>query len=34
MNQEKLDFLIKESIPKFKKLTADAVGKWGKMNGQ
>ncbi len=34
MNRAKLNFLTKECIPLFKKLPTDAVGKWGKMNGQ
>jgi hydroxymethylglutaryl-CoA reductase len=34
MTPEKLDFITKESIPLFKKLSPDTKGKWGKMNGQ
>ena len=34
MNQQKLDFLKKDFLPLLNTLTADAKGKWGKMNGQ
>jgi oxepin-CoA hydrolase/3-oxo-5,6-dehydrosuberyl-CoA semialdehyde dehydrogenase len=34
MDQEKLNFITKEYIPLLKDLPADAMGKWGKMNGQ
>ena len=34
MNEQKRHFITKESIPLFKSLPGDAVGKWGKMNGQ
>ena len=34
MDEHKLHFLTKESMPLFKNLSANAVGNWGKMNGQ
>ncbi len=34
MDELKLNFITKECLPLFKTLSADAVGKWGKMNGQ
>ena len=34
MNQEKFNFISAEFIPLLNALPADAVGKWGKMNGQ
>ena len=34
MDQVKLYFLTNEYIPLIKDLPADAIGKWGKMNGQ
>ena len=34
MDQAKLNFITKEYIPLLKNLPADAMGKWGKMNGQ
>ena len=34
MDDQKLKFITKECIPLFKKLSADGVGKWGKMSGQ
>ncbi len=34
MDQQKLHFVTKEAMPLFKKIAADAVGKWGKMNTQ
>jgi Protein of unknown function (DUF1569) len=34
MDEQKLNFLTKESMPLFKSLSANAVGNWGKMNGQ
>ena len=34
MDQDKLNFITKEYIPLLKNLPADAMGKWGKMNGQ
>ncbi len=34
MDQEKLDFLTRDYIPKFKDLPAAAAGKWGRMNAQ
>jgi len=34
MDQEKLNFITKESMPLFKSLPADKKGKWGKMNAQ
>ena len=34
MDDQKLNFITKECLPRFKTLSADAVGKWGKMNGQ
>jgi hypothetical protein len=34
MNEQKFNFITRECIPLFRTLTADAVGKWGKMNGQ
>lgn len=34
MNEKKLHFITIESIPLFKRLPGDALGKWGKMNGQ
>jgi hypothetical protein len=34
MDQQKLNFITKEYIPRLKNLPGDAVGKWGKMNGQ
>ncbi len=34
MDEKKLHFLTKESMPLFKNLSANAVGNWGKMNGQ
>jgi hypothetical protein len=34
MDQAKLMFITKEYIPILKNLQANAIGKWGKMNGQ
>jgi len=34
MDTEKLNFIKTEFIPRVKTLSADAVAKWGKMNGQ
>ncbi len=34
MNQAKLDFICNEYVPMLKGLPANAIGKWGKMNGQ
>jgi hypothetical protein len=34
MNEQKLKFLKEEFIPLIKHLAPDAMGKWGKMNGQ
>lgn len=34
MDDKKLHFITKESLDLFKGLSADAAGKWGKMNGQ
>jgi len=34
MDTEKLNFIKTEFIPRIKTLSADAVAKWGKMNGQ
>ena len=34
MNQVKLDFMTNEYVPLLKGLSADAIGKWGKMNAQ
>ena len=34
MDDQKLKFITKECIPLFNKLSADGVGKWGKMSGQ
>ena len=34
MDEQKLKFITIDCIPLFKNLTADAVGKWGKMNAQ
>ncbi len=34
MDVLKRDFIIKTCLPIFKSLSAAAVGKWGKMNGQ
>jgi oxepin-CoA hydrolase/3-oxo-5,6-dehydrosuberyl-CoA semialdehyde dehydrogenase len=34
MNQEKLNFLKNDFLHLLKDLSADAKGKWGKMNGQ
>ncbi|HMI77182.1 MAG TPA: DUF1569 domain-containing protein [Ferruginibacter sp.] len=34
MDQQKFNFITKEYIPLLKTLPGDAVGKWGKMNGQ
>ncbi|MEO7307764.1 MAG: DUF1569 domain-containing protein [Ferruginibacter sp.] len=34
MDEQKLHFITKEYIPLLKNLAGDAVGKWGKMNGQ
>lgn len=34
MNQEKFHFLSAQFVPLLKNLPADAIGKWGKMNGQ
>jgi Protein of unknown function (DUF1569) len=34
MNEQKLKFLRDEFIPLIKHLAPDAIGKWGKMNGQ
>ncbi len=34
MDQEKLKFITKESMPLFKSLSADKKSKWGKMNAQ
>ena len=34
MDEQKLSFLTKESMPLFKNLSANALGNWGKMNGQ
>lgn len=34
MDQEKLNFITNDCIGLFKKLSGDAAGKWGKMNGQ
>ena len=34
MDQDKLNFITKEYIPLLKNLQPDAMGKWGKMNGQ
>ena len=34
MDQDKFNFIVNECIPLFKKLQADTIGQWGKMNGQ
>ena len=34
MNEQKLKFLKEDFIPLIKHLAPDAMGKWGKMNGQ
>ena len=34
MDQQKLDFITREYMPLLKNLPGDAMGKWGKMNGQ
>ena len=34
MDEQKLKFITTDSIPLFKSLPGNAVGKWGKMNGQ
>ena len=34
MNQNKLKFLSTLFVPLLNNLQSDAVGKWGKMNGQ
>lgn len=34
MDELKLNFITRESIPLFKTIAGDAAGKWGKMNGQ
>ena len=34
MNEQKLQFLKDDFIPLIKHLAPDAMGKWGKMNGQ
>ena len=34
MDTDKLNFITKDYIPLLKNLQADAMGKWGKMNGQ
>lgn len=34
MNEQKFSFITRECIPLFRTLSADALGKWGKMNGQ
>ncbi len=34
MDEQKHHFITRECIPLFKKVAANAVGKWGKMNGQ
>ena len=34
MDVQKLDFITKECVSLFTNLSADAVGKWGKMNAQ
>jgi hypothetical protein len=34
MDQEKFNFITQQYIPKFKSLTADKKGKWGRMNAQ
>ena len=34
MDPDKLNFITKDYIPLLKNLQADAMGKWGKMNGQ
>lgn len=34
MDVEKLNFITKECVLLFNKLSADAMGKWGKMNAQ
>ena len=34
MNEQKLKFLKEELVPLVKHLAPDAIGKWGKMNGQ
>lgn len=34
MDKQKLKFITEESIPLFRKLATDNLGKWGKMNGQ
>ena len=34
MDTQKLQFVIKESLPLFKNIKGDAIGNWGIMNGQ
>ncbi len=34
MDEQKLKFITEDCIPLFESLSADAMGKWGKMNGQ
>lgn len=34
MDEQKLHFITKECMPLFKNLSANAIGNWGKMNGQ
>lgn len=34
MDEQKFNFITKECIPLFKTVTGNAMGKWGKMNGQ
>lgn len=34
MDEQKLNFITKECILLFKSIPADAMGNWGKMNGQ
>ena len=34
MDEQKLNFITKEAVPLFKKLTTSSLSKWGKMNAQ
>ena len=34
MDEQKLHFITKEMMPLFKNLSTNAMGNWGKMNGQ
>ena len=34
MDEQKLHFITKECMPLFKNLSTNAMGNWGKMNGQ